>query len=92
MSCGRLARLRGITLKWRNGRRAAFRAQCPLRAWEFVSPSAPQLSPMAVLRWLALADCTMILAESHRDYLTMMAADHRIAMLNIVGDSLTLDY
>ena len=30
--------LDGITPKWRNGRRAAFRAQCPLRAWEFKSP------------------------------------------------------
>ena len=30
--------LDGIKPKWRNGRRAAFRAQCPLRAWEFKSP------------------------------------------------------
>ena len=33
------SRLSAIEMpKWRNGRRAAFRAQCPLRTWEFKSP------------------------------------------------------
>ena len=43
--------LDGIMPKWRNGRRAAFRAQCPLRAWEFKSPLRHHNFLLADLRW-----------------------------------------